>query len=126
MWAKSLVILGMPLALCAGLISGTLAAELAPSPSVAQAPKTDSKDSLFGDVPPVAGAEKPPAETSRGWAGYIAAEIAHDYKSPEHWSNARLRAEASRQGQFNSNVKWKIGARADYDAAYDRSGFYPA
>jgi hypothetical protein len=90
----------------------------------AQAPKADSKDALFGDIPPAAGAEKGPAATSPGWTGYIAAELARDYKSPEHWSNARLRAEVGRRGEFNSNVKWKIGGRAEYDAAYDRSGFY--
>ena len=37
-----------------------------------------------------------------------------------------MRTEVSRRGEINSNIKWKIGARADYDAAYDRSGFYPA
>ena len=80
---------------------------------------------MFGDLPAVAGAEKQSSDASPGWNGYVAGELARAYKSPEHWSNARLRSEVARQGQFNSNVKWKIGARADYDAAYDRSSFYP-
>jgi hypothetical protein len=35
-----------------------------------------------------------------------------------------LRLELTRQGTFSENVKWKIGGRFDYDAAYDRSNFY--
>ena len=33
--------------------------------------------------------------------------------------------ELSRQGQISEQVKWKIGGRFDYDAVYDRSGYYP-
>lgn len=112
--------------LFAVFLAGPLtAAEFPGGPSIAQALKADSKDALFGDAPPVAGTAKPP-ENSSGWKGYVAGELARDYKNPQHWSNARLRGEVSRQGQFNSDVRWKIGARADYDAAYDRSSFYPS
>src|SRR4051794_5810495 len=108
MWAKLLMTLGAGGSVCAAAFAGAATgAELASRPLIAQAPAAETKDSLFGDVPPVAGADKPATESSRGWTGYISGELARDYKSPEHWSNARLRADVSRQGQFSSNVKWK-------------------
>src|SRR5215217_5942547 len=107
--------------LCTALAAAALTAAQPAIGQTAQAPKADSKDALFGDVAPAASAETPADQNKRGWTGYVAGELARDYKSPQHWSNARLRAEVARQGQFNSNVKWKISARAEYDAAYDRS-----
>ena len=91
------------------------------SAQTAQPDAPSSRDALFNDpaVPP-----KGP-QAAAGWTGYIQGEVARQYKDPEHWSKARLRGEASRQGQFNENVKWKISGRADYDAVYDFSGFYP-
>ena len=88
-------------------------------PAAGPAGKPDSRDSLFGDDAPAA--DKP---TPSGWRGLLQAEVARAYRDPAHWSKARLRADVTRQGQFSENVKWKIGARLDYDAAYERSGFY--
>lgn len=95
-------------------------------PAVAQAPSEtekstpSSRDALFG-------LDKPAADgpSSSPWRGFVQAEAARAYRSPEHWSKARLRLDVHRVGRFSENVKWKIGVRADYDAAYDRSGFYP-
>lgn len=81
-----------------------------------------SRDALFGDDLP--GAQKP-ASPSAGWQGFIQGEVARNYRDPEHWSKARVRLELTRRGQFSENVKWVIGGRVDYDAAYDRSSFYP-
>ncbi len=83
--------------------------------------KPASRDSLFGDD--VAPADKA-APTSRAWRGFIQGEAAHSFRDPEHWSKGRLRMELNRQGQFSESVKWKIGARFDYDGVYDHSGFY--
>jgi Protein of unknown function (DUF1302) len=116
----------------------------AAKPKAAPATKPSSRDSLFEDSPPAADKPKsepggkapsrdslfedtPPAEqpaSGPGWRGYFEAAAARTYPNPDHWSKARLRADITRQGQFSENVKYKIGARADYDAAYDRSAFY--
>ena len=90
-------------------------------PVVAQASgKPGSRDALFGDPPPAA--DKPQA--TRGWTGFIQSEGAYTYPNSDHWSKGRLRLDATRQGQFNENVKWKIGGRLDYDAAYDLGNYY--
>lgn len=38
----------------------------------------------------------------------------------------RTRADLSSQGKINSDMKWKLGARLDYDAVYDINDFYNA
>ena len=81
-----------------------------------QAAAPASRDSLFADDDTKT-ADKP--RPSAGWRGFIQGEAAYSYRDPKHWSKGRVRAELSRQGQFSENVKWKIGARADYDAVYD-------
>lgn len=84
------------------------------------APDTaSSRESLFEDAN--APGEKP-APTA--WTGYIQGEVARAYRDPAHWSKQRLRLELTGQGQFSENVKWKVGGRLDYDAAYDGSNFY--
>ncbi len=77
-----------------------------------------ARDQLFGD-------DTVAQESASPWRGYVQEEVARAYKSPAHWSKARLRAELTRQGQFGEQIKWKIGGRFDYDAAYDLSSFYP-
>src|SRR5262249_54431780 len=87
----------------------------------AQKPQPTTRDSLFGDdAPPPAGKPQP----GSACRGFIQGEVARAYRDPEHWSKLRLRADVTRQGQFSENVKWKIGGRADYDAAYDLLDFY--
>lgn len=98
-----------------------------PGPSLGEG-DINSRESLFGDVGPVA--EKTshvPAwkKLVTGWRGFSQLEIADTYSSPEHISKAKLRTELSRTGQFNEHIKWKISGRFDYDAAYDVSNFYP-
>ena len=72
-----------------------------------------------------AGAADMPAQAASPWTGFIQGEVARAYRDPEHWSKGRLRLELNRRGKFSENVKWTIGGRFDYDAAYDRSSFYP-
>jgi hypothetical protein len=36
------------------------------------------------------------------------------------------RAELSSQGNLGNGIKWKLGARVDYDAVYDLYDFYPS
>jgi hypothetical protein len=80
-----------------------------------------SRQSLLLDDKP---AGDKPTPSNSAWRGFIQSEVARAYRDPEHWSKARLRAELSRRGQLSENVRWKIGARLDYDTAYDHSGFY--
>jgi hypothetical protein len=89
------------------------------TPAVKTPNEPSSRDSLFGDAP---AADKP--QTASAWRGFIQGEVARAYRDPDHWSKARLRAEMTRQGRFSENVKWKIGGRFDYDAAYDHGSFY--
>lgn len=97
------------------------AQEFLPPLQIAQAAE-GSRDALFGVDKPAG--DKPAAKPS-GWRGFVQAEGARSYQSPAHWSKGRVRFELSHQGQLSENVKYKIGGRADYDAAYDRSNFYP-
>lgn len=78
-----------------------------------------SRDALFDD-------EKAPAPAAdQGWHGIAQGELARTYADPPHNSKAHLRVDLARQGQFSTNVKWKIGGRFDYDAVYARSNRYP-
>lgn len=81
----------------------------------------DSLNALFGLEQP---SSKPYPFTS-GWRGFSQYELAYTYADPEHFSKSRLRTELSLAGQLNRKVKWKIGARFDYDAIHDLSRFYP-
>jgi len=81
--------------------------------------KPASRDALFDDATP--GKEN---LSGSGWEGFVQGEVARTYPDPEHWSKARLRADIMRQGRLSENIKWKIGGRADYDAAYDYGNFY--
>ena len=106
-------------------------------PQVAQAAKEagkqggeNSRDGLFGLDKPAAektdATDKPESSpSSSNWRGFVQAEAARAYRDPAHWSKERLRLDLNRQGQFSDQVKWKIGGRLDYDAAYDRLNFYP-
>lgn len=110
-------------AFVAALLSGLAAcapAEAAGEPAApAAGPVREGREALFGvDIPQ-------PKDDTRRWEGYAQTEVARAYRSPAHWSKARMRVELGREGRVGENVKWKIGGRFDYDAAYDVSSFYP-
>ncbi|HXE41205.1 MAG TPA: DUF1302 family protein [Azonexus sp.] len=85
----------------------------------------DDRDSLFGDDLPMA-AEKPKAASGSGIKGFVQFELARTTASPEHWSKMRTRADLSNQGKLGDGIKWKLGARFDYDAVYGINDFYPS
>jgi len=64
------------------------------------------------------------APQTPGLRGFYQFEGAYTLPRPAHWSKLRNRLEVGSQGQFSESVKWKVGARADYDAIYDLSDFY--
>ena len=49
---------------------------------------------------------------------------AYTYASPAHWSRAVGRLSLAAQGEFNADVKWKVGGRVDGDLVYATSDFY--
>ena len=79
---------------------------------------------LFGDDIPA----KPPKtnSTGNGIKGFIQFEAARTTASPEHWSKLRTRAELGSNGNLGEGLKWKLGARFDYDFAYGINDFYPS
>lgn len=84
------------------------------------------RDALFGDDEP-AGAEIKASKdkgAAPGIKGYLQFELARTTAEPEHWSKMRTRADLSSQGTLGEGLKWKLGARLDYDAVYDTTSFY--
>jgi hypothetical protein len=58
--------------------------------------------------------------------GFVQNVMAWDWKDPAHWSEMMTRFDLSAQGShLSSSVKWKLGARIDYDATYTLTDFYP-
>jgi len=83
------------------------------------------RDALFGDDLPKA--SSPAQDTGGpGVKGFIQFEAARTTASPEHWSKLRTRAELGSNGKLGNGLKWKLGARFDYDAAYSINDYYPA
>ena len=84
---------------------------------------------LFGDdealQPKSASLEPPSSSRPAGFKGFIQNVMAYTWPTPQHWSEMMTRADLSAQGDFSSNVKWKLGVRADYDAVYTFTNFYP-
>ena len=71
-------------------------------------------------------ASKAPTSNARLWRGYSQGELSYTYADPKHWSNILVRTEVAAQGTASETVKWKLGARLDYDAVYDLTDFYPS
>lgn len=92
-----------------------------------------SKDDLFGDdaddkkdasEATKTKAEKP-STSSAGLRGFVQFEAARTIDQPIHWTKMVTRAELGSQGNFGGGLKWKLGARLDYDAVFSRNNFYP-
>jgi len=82
------------------------------------------RDALFGDDLPKLSSSQ--SETGPGIKGFVQFEAARTIDSPEHWSKLRARAELGSSGKLGEGLKWKAGARFDYDFAYANSDFYPS
>ena len=87
-----------------------------------KAPAPSKRDALFGDD---AAAESPAPSPPIAWHGFVRGELARTYASPAHWSKMLIRTELDGQGSLGAGVKYKIGARYDYDFVYDATSFYP-
>lgn len=81
-----------------------------------------SRDALFGDDLPVASTAK--KKTGPGVDGFIQFEGARTTATPDHWSKLRTRADLGSKGKLGEGLKWKVGARFDYDFVYGINDFY--
>ncbi|MBP6709153.1 MAG: hypothetical protein KA223_08325, partial [Candidatus Accumulibacter sp.] len=90
----------------------------APQPGAAEPPP--GRESLFAgdESPPPSAAAAPPSLPPVNVKGFVQNVMAWDWKDPAHWSEMMTRFDVSAQGHLSSNVKWKLGARIDYDATY--------
>ena len=99
-----------------------------------------SRDALFGDDKPTdtAPSSSPSRENLFGealerrapsawpaWHGFVRSELAYTYADPEHWSKLLVRGELDGEGTLSDRVRYRIGARLDYDFVYDATHFYP-
>jgi hypothetical protein len=83
-----------------------------------------SRDALFGDdLPKLTSSQN---NSGPGIKGFIQFEAARTIAEPEHWSKLRSRAELGTSGKLGDSMKWKVGARFDYDFAYAINDFYPS
>lgn len=105
--------------------------EARPLMLLAAADEVGSRSALFGDEDDDLlfdrdnSAKRVPMAAS-GAKGFVQYEMARAYDSPVHWSKMLTRAEVSAQGNFGEGVKWKLGARMDYDAVFSVNDFYPS
>lgn len=98
---------------------------------IAQSSQTDdtkagkpTRDALFDDDETLPG-DKSGRATSP-WRGFVRAELAYTYAEPKHWSKMLVRSELDAQGSLTDKIKYKVGARLDYDFVYDATDFYPS
>lgn len=73
----------------------------------------------------MAAAGKPAPESGSGLRGFAQFELARTVARPDHWSKMLGRLEIGGTGRLGENVKWKLSARADYDAVFDVTNHYP-
>jgi hypothetical protein len=99
---------------------GHVAAADDAAPAGDAAAGTLSRDELFGDTDANAAVKQSP------WRGFVQSELAYTYANPAHWSRMLVRGELDAQGALTDRIKYKIGARLDYDFVYDATHFYPS
>lgn len=98
-----------------------------------EVPKKSARDALFdddalnesSDEPIKTTTSKSDESSSSGLKGYFQIELAHTTGGDAHWSKMRTRADLGSQGNLGNGIKWKLGARVDYDAVYDHRDYYP-
>lgn len=81
------------------------------------------RDALFGDDLPKSSSTR---DNAPGIKGFVQFEAARTMTNPEHWSKLRTRAELGSSGKLSDSLKWKLGARLDYDFVYGINDHYPA
>lgn len=82
------------------------------------------RDALFGDDLPLATSKS--RDNGPSVKGFVQFEAARTTADPEHWSKLRTRAELGSAGALGGGLKWKLGARFDYDSVFGINEYYPA
>jgi hypothetical protein len=80
----------------------------------------DTRDALFGDDQ-----RRPISASKSPWRGFVRGELAYTYADPAHWSKMMVRSELNAQGVLTENIKYRVGARVNYDFVYDAIDFFP-
>ena len=113
---------------CTGFFLGSF---LPGGASVAAESSGGTREGLFGDeddpFKDVKGEGKAvPSSGGSGIKGFVQVELARTTASPVHWSKMMTRGELFGNGNLGNGVKWKLGARVDYDAVYSYDdNYYP-
>jgi hypothetical protein len=85
----------------------------------------DSREALFGDG--LGDAPRKSDASGGGIRGFIQYEMARATAEPAHWTKMITRADLSGSGTLGNGIKWKLGARIDYDAVFGlHDNIYPA
>ena len=104
---------------------------VAPVEKQADEAKPISRDALFDDDDNAflkSGEKtlKKEYSSASGTKGFVQFNVARAYQSPVHWSQMMTRVGLSSQGNLGDGIQWKLGARADYDAVFSLTDFYPS
>lgn len=73
----------------------------------------------------MATAAKSAPNSKSGLHGFAQFELARTVAKPVHWSKMLGRLEFGTTGKLAEGIKWKLSARADYDAVFDVTDHYP-
>jgi len=110
-----------PLGLAADATPGSREALFGDDKPADSAPSTPpSREELFGETP-----ERRAPSAGPAWHGFLRGELAYSYADPEHWSKMLVRGELDGEGALSDRIRYRIGARLDYDFVYDATRFYP-
>lgn len=63
--------------------------------------------------------------TEARWNGWLQVDAAYAWPVSGRFTNLRTQGELRGQGNWGTGLKWRLSARAHYDAAYDLSDHYP-
>lgn len=83
------------------------------------------REAAADDARMAAAAVSPAPTSSAGLHGFAQFELARTVAQPDHWSKMLGRVEFGKTGKISPNVKWKLSARADYDAVFNVTDYYP-
>lgn len=83
------------------------------------------REAAADDAKAATTAQKTPGSAG-GLHGFAQVEMAHTFGNPDHWSKLKGRLELGGTGKLGAGLKWKVSARADYDAVFDVTNHYPS
>lgn len=85
-----------------------------PSPDELPAPETTAREN----------SEKPYKKPAMTLQGSLRTEVAHHIYSPSEFSKVKEQLVLTGRGEFSADLRFRVGGRAYYDAAYDHHDYY--